>query len=169
MKFNENGIIEPGLHTSTIPEVCEFLVNNFDTSQTRKKIFDNFIKFFSLLVKNFKVYEIWIDGSFTTAKINPNDIDVVVFFYVESFNSIVGKWESIRQIPNLDVYPAVAICDDTMKKLSPQDYGEQINNRNYWKGQFGYSRDDIPKGIIVLNETALKSFVGGDSNVNDNN
>ena len=82
MKFNENGIIEPGLHTSTIPEVCEFLVNNFDTSQTRKKIFDNFIKFFSLLVKNFKVYEIWIDGSFTTAKINPNDIDVVVFFYV---------------------------------------------------------------------------------------
>ena len=56
-----------------------------------------------------------------------------------------------------------------MKKLSPQDYGEQINNRNYWKGQFGYSRDDIPKGIIVLKETALKSFVGGDSNVNDNN
>lgn len=169
VKFNENGIIDPGLHTSTISDMCDFLVKGFETSQTRERIFDTFLEFVKTLFDKYEIYEIWVDGSFTTAKINPNDIDIVIFFYLESFKNIIGNWGTIRSISSLDAYPAVAICDDTMNNLSSQEYVEEVNNRNYWKGQFGYSREDIPKGIIILKEDELKTFVGGGSDVDDDN
>ena len=166
VELNENGMISPGLHKSSLKEVFKILVQAFPTSSTRLVIYNAFLKFLKQLSDLYRIHEVWIDGSFSTAKVNPNDMDIVVYFHVESFMKIQKEWNDIRcsNKTYLDIYPAVAITDDLKSKVSVEIYNTQVNQRNYWRGQFGYDRNDIPKGIVIIQEKEIHELVvGGDS------
>jgi hypothetical protein len=89
MQFDELGhlfpykVIEIDLETFE-----EFFVTGFDKSVTRQKLFQNYLSY----VNNFKkqigdnFYQ-WIDGSFVTTKLNPNDIDIVTFLNFENYEN----------------------------------------------------------------------------------
>lgn len=163
MNFNDDGVIEPGIHTCELDDFSDTFIKMFPTSQTRKEIYDVFLRFFREVLQKYQVQEIWIDGSYATNKVNPNDMDIVIYFYYDSFVEIMGIWDSIKLINELDLYPALALCEDTESKMEAQAYYQQINTRNYWRGQFGFDRNDTPKGIIVINEEELMKIRGGDS------
>ena len=95
--------------------------------------------------------EMWVDGSFATSKINPNDIDVVVFLNYKNFSSeLNGFLSQIGRENYCDTYYAIEPNDEL-----GEENGFVINHRNYWRGQFGFDRQDLPKGMIRFNKEEL--------------
>jgi hypothetical protein len=87
-------------------------------------------------------FEIWIDGSFTTNKTNPNDIDLVVFADGNSFNQLeIEKQQSLRRLFDRDETRRVFGLDVL---FCPS---EDNNGRSYWRGWYGFDRNEKPKGI----------------------
>lgn len=168
--FNEIGVIEPGLHKCTIDEFYRIFVEDFPSSQTRKDIFNSFCTFIAFISENFEICEIWADGSFVTKKMNPNDIDILIFFDLASYLKIISIWDQLRKYTNIDAYCHVTISEEDKKSLSSQDIQGIINQRNYWRGQFGFDRADNPKGIIVFAKNDINNYLeGGDSDVDAGN
>ncbi len=161
MDFNERGLIEPGIHSMDMTEFYDTFVAQFTTSQRRQIIFNNLIDFIKSISHSYKIYEIWIDGSYVTQKINPNDVDIVIFFPLEDFIQVSKVWSSLRNAINIDSYSAVAVTEETLNKLSPKDQIQAHNNRNYWKGQFGFDRQDQPKGIINIKWGKIEQYIEG--------
>lgn len=89
LKFNSSGFLIP--HTKIVSskeELEQYFVNEIK-SNTRKEIFDNYYNY-SLKLKEIcqeKSLVQWINGSFTTKKENPNDIDLVTFLDYRIINS----------------------------------------------------------------------------------
>ena len=149
--FNENGVLPPGFCEYKLEEVEEYFVKDFKDSQTREMIFDGFKKWLKELYKVAVPEEMWVDGSFATSKINPNDIDVVVFLNYKNFSSeLNGFLSQIGRENYCDTYYAIEPNDEL-----GEENGFVINHRNYWRGQFGFDRQDLPKGMIRFNKEEL--------------
>ena len=87
MEFDELGYLSPYKVIETNLEIFEnIFVSNFQNSDIRKKLFQNYLlyihDFKNQISENF--YQ-WIDGSFVTSKLNPNDIDIVTFLNAENY------------------------------------------------------------------------------------
>jgi hypothetical protein len=137
-------LLPAGLHAKSFQELKTICVDSFAPISAKREILLNNLcsKILTPLSSTGVRCNVWIDGSFLTKKTEPNDIDLVI----ECPNSIpplVGSFLNdvidnvIFKITYLlDVYAFVK--DDTQ-------------SRSYWKGQFGFGRDDSPKGIISIN------------------
>ncbi|MCD2347417.1 DUF6932 family protein [Clostridium guangxiense] len=145
--FNEDGLLEAGIHNYSVSDFKNNFINYFNTSQTRSIIYKNTIMWLKLI--NEKVMlpeEIWFDGSYVTSKINPNDLDVVLFFDRASFTK-----EKFLEFQKLQAQCKQYKCDAYMCFLNNKNaIWNDINGRNYWRGQFGFDRQDRPKGIIKI-------------------
>lgn len=72
-EFDENGNLPTGIHSASIEEV----VTRFGgPSQVRQMRTTNLMLFYNL-VKDFAV-GMYIDGSYTTSKLSPGDIDIIL-------------------------------------------------------------------------------------------
>ena len=160
LEFNQEGLLIAGLHECNLEILKDNFVNKFETSQTRRKIFEQFESWIHMLLQDYQVYEVWADGSFVTNKINPNDIDVVLFVHAVDYIRIYKNWDKLRDVELVDAYISLAVCEESKKYFSEQEYCTFVNNRNYWRGQFGFDRSDNPKGFLVLKNNDLK--MGGD-------
>lgn len=140
--MEEEPILEPGLHDFGLDEIGNHFLEDFVNSTTRAPLISNleaYARFFSELGAS---VELWIDGSFTTKKVDPNDIDLVVFSSETELNALPDKEQeafkalldkpTVKQKFGLDVYFCVA---------------ENEQMRSYWRGWFGFDRYEQPKGI----------------------
>ncbi|MDQ8141821.1 MULTISPECIES: DUF6932 family protein [Chryseobacterium] len=135
-------LFPPGFHTISIDEINQICVTNFPRNDKRKELFDNFLKFLKHLEMVNSKFEIWVDGSFTTEKEEPEDIDILIIYdelhlktlapgEINIINSLFNR--SLSKIRfNLDVL----LCEKN-----------DINQRSYWRGWFGFSRSEQLKGI----------------------
>lgn len=151
MKFNVHGNLGDGINSiKNKSEIETFLVDNFQNSTTRRRNFDSLCNFWNDLDKS-RVTKIWLDGSFCSSKINPNDIDCVVFIYpeyrnVDYFEALQNQHDELKD-RHLDVY----VCWD--KNFSPkfsEEWQEFDYQETYWLGKFGFDRNRFPKGIIEM-------------------
>ena len=160
MDFDANGLLPAGLHTYDFLTFKEQFVTGFPSSQTRPVILGCLEHFVSAILSLCVPDEFWIDGSFTTTKVNPNDADLIIFVDYADFKKIHTLWAQLQQQhPYLDMYIACAVNEKTKQILSPYDYNEVVNLRNYWRGQFGFDRQDNPKGIVKLDGASLKQHI----------
>lgn len=166
--FDENGLLPAGLHAYEQDAFINDFVTAFASSQTRKPLYNAFNDLLSEIISVFIPVEIWVDGSYATSKNNPNDIDLVMFLNLEDFikpsNRVVFQALRDRYSGKLDVYFALAINNSTKSKLGAEDFQKATNKRNYWKGQFGFDRQDQPKGFVILGESVINAIVKGDRN-----
>ena len=89
--------------------------------------------------------EIWIDGSFATHKPDPNDIDIIFFVDGIEVNKLSPDLQAILwELNNRSLSQIRYNCDAFILPNNNPD------NRSYWRGWFGFSRDEQPKGIIRL-------------------
>jgi hypothetical protein len=98
------------------------------------------------------VGELWIDGSFATEKENPRDADVLLHVDASLYDhGSPGVRAAVDwAISNLK---ALHHCDSYVWLEYPQGhalYWTSEWDRAYWIKQFGFSRVDDYKGIIVL-------------------
>lgn len=63
----------------SLAELKEVFVNSFPNSETQHTIFASYCQFVEDFTREIcPVFTHWIDGSFITNKLNPNDMDFVV-------------------------------------------------------------------------------------------
>lgn len=156
MQFNVHGNLDGGvIDVREKSEIEDFLVNSFRTSTTRYRNFESFCSFWNELDKN-KVTRVSIDGSFCSNKVNPNDIDCVVFIKpdfnnCEYFQSLLDKHGNLLA-KYLDVY----VCwDKRFVNQFSEDWNAIDYQETYWLGKFGFDRNHNPKGIIELDKEVV--------------
>ena len=93
-------------------------------------------------------FEVWLDGSFCTEKIDPNDIDLVVFADPADLN---------RLDPASQTYLSGVLDRTNARRLFGCDVlfapSNDMNMRSYWRGWYGFDRREHPKGIVSLTVT----------------
>jgi len=92
---------------------------------------------------------IWVDGSFLTEKLNPDDADIVFVISRDAYRAMTVPqrqfWQWYKQN---DFYDSHRVHNH-WAILDPQDAsGEYVYA--YWLRQFGFSRGDKIKGIASV-------------------
>lgn len=145
---------------TVIPSTFEafegLLVQPFPTHSTRFSLLDGYKRYLERLktVLNVNFYQ-WVDGSFVTEKMNPNDIDVVTFVPHEVF------FRKERELMGLIAPESKLIykVDAAFVPVYPTNHRlHQMTewDMNFWKDFYGHTRPDIQnnkmqKGFIQLN------------------
>jgi hypothetical protein len=96
--------------------------------------------------------ELWVDGSFLTQKIDPEDVDLVLRIHHMLLD---GGSQKQRETVNwfASNLKAAHGCDSYVWAEYPADhplYWNGVWMQSYWIRQFGFSRQDTGKGIAVV-------------------
>src|SRR5919109_1209681 len=75
--FDQNGNLPEGIHDCTVDEAAERF-GSFQQAIHRRQLWDSFLEFMREVIDSGLVDAILVDGSFVTAKAEPNDIDLVL-------------------------------------------------------------------------------------------
>ncbi len=161
LQFDSKGYLTPDhLLVCTLPEFRAVFVEGMP-DEIRALIFENFVQFCRELLDNLGLPEIkiWANGSFTTRKRNPGDLDLVVFLDVgvsERHRDILRRLyqnDILQKEKRLDVY-FVEVHPENHSK-----YGLMRSDMAYWMDKFIRTRPDRrgviwKKGLIEMNITA---------------
>lgn len=139
-------IFPPGFHTIDLNQLDNLFVTNFESNSKRQILVNQLRNFLDELSKLNTNFEIWLDGSFTTLKVEPEDIDILIVYNIVSLNALSDEKKAI--VNSLFNRPLTKIRYNIDILLCPDD---DVNNRSYWRGWFGYSRSEQPKGIAKFN------------------
>lgn len=96
--------------------------------------------------------EIWIDGSFATEKVDPEDMDIVLPVYHETYDSGTKPQQEILETVSRNL-KAKLKCDSYVFFEYPEGHSlheRGKRSREYWLRQFGTSRTGVPKGMAVV-------------------
>jgi len=96
------------------------------------------------------VVDVWVDGSFTTKKFEPDDSDVVVCIKSEFLANMTREQQTyISDFQrNRKGFKDKFYCDLYFYIDHSHATSEWL--RSYWIRQFGFSRNDDMKGIVVV-------------------
>jgi hypothetical protein len=142
----------PGFHEMTLADLRLRCVDAFSISKRRDPVMLS-LEAMCLAISVVQLQaEVWIDGSFTTSKIEPDDVDVVVLY-----NDLFGggtreQQEIIRRIKDQD-FQFPLKCDSYVSRQYAPDHllhSFSLRNRDYWIRQFGFSRGNNQKGIVLI-------------------
>lgn len=151
-------LLAPGLHPMSMADLRILCVDGFPLSKRRDLIMNGF-EHVTAILKGAKVSgDLWVDGSFLTSKIDPDDCDVVLraeqpfvdnatpdqqdvyTWFTDEFGEL-KKWLRCHCFPFIE-YPAG-------HPLFWKSYWDHA----YWVRQWGFSRTNVYKGIAVIQLT----------------
>ena len=154
--FDENGNLPPGIYNMTLEDIEKIFSKN--QSSKRKEIMMEYKKHLRELKDTGYFLDHWIDGSFTTSKENPNDIDTLTEF--DGF-----KADANNDKPKIDKLISNSkdntngLCHSLRVYRYP--FTDEKNYNIYLSSKlrilfevFGSTPDEIPKGILHLIEEA---------------
>lgn len=148
--FDSNGNLPSGHIEPNIQEFEDRFVREFTASITREGIFNSYILYCRRILSLAVGIKQWVDGSYITSKINPNDVDLVTHFDATKVNEQTSmELDELLDNPTVkkqyqcDVYAIFVFPQNSPDKY--EFYQEQIN---YWSDWFGHDRQRNPKGIV---------------------
>lgn len=145
-KVDHKPLLPPGLHSMNLSEIYSRCVESFSNNERRNLIFEKFSSFLSMLKDIPAEFEIWIDGSFTTYKENPSDIDVVIFASKDVINSLSSEYQQqLGYLIGNQTATKARFLTDAYFAIS-----EDVVRRSYWRGWYCFDRNEEPKGAIKL-------------------
>jgi len=134
-----------GFHNISLDDIEEIFVLPFSPNDKRKYLMGRFFDFIERLLTIEMQFEIWIDGSYSTKKLEPNDMDILVVFDANEVNQLsMEKQYLINELLDRDL-SKIRYSIDVLVLPSPNE-----DMRSYWRGWFGFSRKEVPKGIPKL-------------------
>lgn len=155
-KISYPPLFEPGFTDMDEIGLKHACVDFFPDSSRRKMLYCNFIQILQSIREFTEQHgcfsEIWIDGSYTTHKPEPDDIDILLVCDWRSINSVPIKLRNeldklldrnyIKHNYKIDVLSLMKNVDDPTYNY---DYW-----RSYWRGWFGFDRKENPKGLVRI-------------------
>lgn len=146
-------LLPMGFHPMTLAQLRVLCVDRFPNSITRASVMDGLEKVVLHLNKSGIQMEVWVDGSFTTEKLNPEDSDIAIRLSGPDFDvaSVPAK-SPIVWAAKVDLKPSHK-CDSYAFSEYPEghvlyDHGQW--RRAYWLNKFGHDRSERPKGLAVI-------------------
>jgi hypothetical protein len=151
-EFNGEGNLPPGIYTPNLPEFKSRFVLSCANSKTRRSIYSNYIGYCKEIIAFDIASKNWVDGSFTTKKEDPGDIDIVVHFDALKLNSIQERDAIIsrllhrintKHIFNCHTFPVPVYPPHDRRRVQTQLQSKK------WEKWF--SQDKVtkkPKGLI---------------------
>lgn len=146
-------LFSAGLHAMTVSEMRTMLVDKFRGSVRRKAIMDGLEKVIKILIEEHIQAQIWIDGSFVTKKIDPFDSDILVLVNGDFYEKATPRQKSVIGWINADL-SADYLCHSFVHfihQVGHPEFADSEQHRAYWLRQFGFSRKNEPKGIVMIN------------------
>jgi len=147
-------LLPPGFHDLDDIKVKALCVDAFPESVRRSMLYCKYIQLLSdirSINKQFPCFiEVWIDGSFTTEKPEPDDIDILLVIDYLHLNSIPAMFQpQIEKLLNRNFIKHNYYIDLLLlyKNCPTSDFEE---DRMHWRGVFCHDREDTPKGIARL-------------------
>jgi hypothetical protein len=142
-------LLAVGFHPMNLVGLRRVCVERFPASITRPSIMRNLEGLIGLINQNRMAGSIWVDGSFLTQKLNPDDVDLIL---VLASNFYLGMDAQQRQFFNWfssnSLYDSYR-CDNYGVVLDrSQPEGEW--SYAYWLRQFGFSRGNDMKGMALI-------------------
>ena len=138
-------LFPPGLHPVDEGQLETLFVYPFNGSTTRPALVSGLRAYLQALRKAGVTFEVWLDGSFSTQKVDPNDVDIVVFADADELN---------RLSPSLQTYLRGLFDRTTAKRQYGCDVlfapASDMDLRSYWRGWYGFDRLEQAKGIARL-------------------
>lgn len=146
-------LLEPGFHVMTLAQLRARCVTAFALSRTRERIMDGLEKFVSMLRAEGVVGDLWVDGSFITQKIDPEDVDVVLEVQSSFYEKATEAQQAVVDLVAVADFKPDYFCDAYV--LWQYDKGDELYaygewERAYWIRQFGFSRGIDKKGMALV-------------------
>ncbi len=145
-------ILPPSLKKMTLGELKQICVDDFPSSKTRKNLFDQLVIIIKELNNKTIKGDIWIDGSFLTQKIDPNDIDILLYISNDFYENAGKEQKEIINWVNRNLrnsHKCHSYVSVIRQKDDPQYWLGQYMHA-YWMRQFGFDRENQMKGIAVI-------------------
>ena len=162
--FNDNGHLPPGIHETTLEEFKTRFVDGVQESTTRADVFSGYTRYCADLSKLDLIIKQWLDGSFTTSKVNPNDIDVISHLDAMKIGNNKSIYDQVYRLiinkkhTNRDRLNSKYKCDPFAIFVFPpgHKYYDRItlSDIKYWTEFFGHDTrvsGNPSKGLIELN------------------
>jgi hypothetical protein len=148
-------LLPEGLHFMSLADLKQLCVTEFPLSKRREQIVSSLESMLAELSGIAIKGQVWINGSFLTKKIDPNDVDLVVVLQEQDFQvawtNPIGK-DVLERVARQQFTNPVK-CDSYITLEfplgSPQHTVGQ-KQRDYWLKTFGQSRSGEKKGIAVV-------------------
>jgi hypothetical protein len=141
-----------GRHKTDLFELRNLCTDGFPLSTTRSQIMVGLEKVINKLKESGIQGEVWIDGSFVTEKINPEDSDLVLRISAEFYdNASPNQRDTVGWL--LTDLKKEYLCHSKLFMEWPEGHGNYWLGQyfySYWMKQFGFSRGEEIKGIPVI-------------------
>ncbi len=175
LPYGSNGYLIQGIYKIDINTFIEKFVDSYPNSNTREKIFAGYCDYCKFLSSFNFVKRQWINGSYITKKIDPNDIDIVFFVDSRAFNSNESLISYIKTLEtDYDYVCTKYSCDTHFVTEYPEDdirYLMYKESAAYWsdvkKGVYSTDKYGVAKGMVELEfipsyfEVKTDNVVGG--------
>lgn len=150
--FEASGYLPPGIHDMVVADIQQHFVAGFPTSTSRKQIFQGYEKHRSeLATLGIDLHQL-LGGSFISTKLDPSDIDLVCFADSNVVDNLPqAQKELLAQLTAGPETKASHLCDAYFCPTVPDTdplFNKVRAARKYWMGEFGFDRQDIPKGLV---------------------
>lgn len=139
----------------TMQEVQKRCVDDFPLSQTRREIMSGLSVVVQRLIAAGIAGHMWVDGSFLTEKIDPEDVDLLLRISSNLYdNATLEQRETIHWfVDENGNLKTLYRCDCYVWLEFPHGhpaYNTSEEQREYWTRQYGQSRRNVNKGIAVV-------------------
>lgn len=148
-------LLPQGFHRYQLDDLKSLVVDPFEHSSSREPLWASFVQ----LLEDLKAADIkcvvWVDGSFVTQKIDPDDVDLVVEIEYDTMNTLNPSQRALvvnlrnqafRQNPR-KLHTFVIFSAPIVHKAG----ASAAALRKKWEGTFGYSLiKKTPKGIVQV-------------------
>ena len=148
-------LLSDGLHPMSLADLKRLCVAEFPLSKRRDPIMRSLESLLAGLSGAAIKAQVWIDGSFLTKKIDPDDVDLVVAVqeqdFLQSWADPAGR-DVLERIARKEFTNPVK-CDSYINLEFPPGsprYAFGQKQRDYWLKTFGESRGGEKKGMAVV-------------------
>lgn len=153
IKFDRNGNPSPpGIIKITSDDFKKIFVEDFSGSESRPTIYDSYSTYCSDFKNQIsQKFDQWLNGSYTTTKLNPNDIDLINIVLVD--DELNSKGEILRSFLSVggskDKYLVDGYFIPVYDKADPR---REITEHwlSHWADFFGHDRMRRPKALIEV-------------------
>ena len=146
MTIANRPLLAPGFHEITPAQIAKFFLDPLPLSHRRPILVAGLLRYLNDLAATKVKCEVWIDGSFTTDKVEPNDVDLVVVWD--------RSWQTKLNVEDLARFDHLLDRPRAIRRYQCDVYSAEstdIGMMAYLRGLFGFMRDGrTPKGIGVI-------------------
>jgi Family of unknown function (DUF6932) len=137
-------------------EVRKRCVDAFPLSKSRPTIMRGLEGVVGRLVHDHIVGSLWIDGSFLTEKIDPEDVDLLLQLSIGFVQAMTPAQFAAVQWYVEPARRTTHWCDTyrtTWFPVGHPNHPRWLRMRDYWARQYGFSRKNEAKGIAIVELT----------------